>query len=1152
MKDIADYFRGSVNNVNNTKSPTTETEKGSKSRGKTSPTTPKLKIIRNKICRTPRRKNKLSPRTSPLEGFNLLFNLSKNESPDKKTCDLKMEKGSPVEVINSQASENSVELHDGSESTNSKSPKLNAFQLLMMGRNKVIGTNSPGKELPEQGNTKATTSPKLLARKRLLQSWSDSIKSKKRKLNDEEIDKYIKVKLNTRKERLKSLLNVDNEVEVLTIDTPKSKKKSNSSKNLKISNESIEHLPIQNENERKLGTPVSRKINKSLSSGDDFETQVKNGTKVSTSKLPRAHRQRTNSIKMCSTPKSTWKMKIKLINRDSEEENSLGKGDEENEIIILDESENSIKDVEGIEKQSETVTIEEIDPNKEVPEVEEKNISKRVLRDRGCLNKNKSTDYLYLSDDSGEEVQNKSNKKVVKVAPVFAKAMPKQKIDPNVLEARRKFLMSDMPDVLRKKIEKHTSNSNMVDEDFDVFPKVSHVHQEEKDNILWNLPCPNLRMKTVIPFKFESIDQLCQSLIEKNVIKQSKYKESEPIKNIKTIIRDMKLENENYPVYKAFRLLKEKNSFKTECTSSKTTPKRGRKHRSSSEKKCETSENVDSQNTLKYQMWTEKYKPRSSEDFFSNVQAVSSLKKWLEKWREVLESGKRKRRQYSSDSDSEFMSSDAESIYDRSLSTTIVLTGPCGSGKSSSVYAVCNELGLNVLELNASSRRTGKQIIQELQEATQSHQVRKNKGSLDSFTNKGHRAKPTKETEKNKSKKMCVLLIEDIDIVFEQDDGFLSAISQISSGSKRPIVLTTSNENSVYALKFINDFKTIRFYNSSVKSSGIWLQILCLLEGIFIDLSYIGELLEYNRGDIRKTLLELQYWVQSGGQTNKNKTLLDPIFKIESLKEDDGSIPISDDTLSMPLKEYNGDLDDYRVHSNILSDFEIFQLDRYYNIPLRIDLKTLWWNIPKFLYPTRPKHKTNSNKSNKRNKKRLKIVSDMYDSVVGLDIAYRKIGFKSDDPVCRKRWHCRLQDSLELDEISTVLPFNQDMLELNHYLTNGHLGLCKEKFIYEFSNNQRFCNMAMPTLDEEKKLNNNHKYERELLKPVPSLNNLDHKSIALDYLPCLRTIARTENIRAKNNVKRHNRFHNYLQNFNITCDNPILDFAAQTFSNSKC
>ena len=51
----------------------------------------------------------------------------------------------------------------------------------------------------------------------------------------------------------------------------------------------------------------------------------------------------------------------------------------------------------------------------------------------------------------------------------------------------------------------------------------------------------------------------------------------------------------------------------------------------------------------------------------------------------------------------------------------MLIVGPPGCGKTASVYALAEELGFNVLEVNASSKRNGKSVLSQLHEATQSH-----------------------------------------------------------------------------------------------------------------------------------------------------------------------------------------------------------------------------------------------------------------------------------------------------------------------------------------------------------------------------------------------------------------------------------------------
>ena len=80
-----------------------------------------------------------------------------------------------------------------------------------------------------------------------------------------------------------------------------------------------------------------------------------------------------------------------------------------------------------------------------------------------------------------------------------------------------------------------------------------------------------------------------------------------------------------------------------------------------------------------------------------------------------------------------------------------------------------------------------------LSEATKSQQVRQGEekqGSL--FQSLPLVKKPAAETS-GKKMKTALILLEDIDVVFDDlDEGFYSAINTLSETSKRPIVMTVS------------------------------------------------------------------------------------------------------------------------------------------------------------------------------------------------------------------------------------------------------------------------------------------------------------------------------------------------------------------------
>ena len=80
-----------------------------------------------------------------------------------------------------------------------------------------------------------------------------------------------------------------------------------------------------------------------------------------------------------------------------------------------------------------------------------------------------------------------------------------------------------------------------------------------------------------------------------------------------------------------------------------------------------------------------------------------------------------------------------------------------------------------------------------LSEATKSQQVRRGedkKGTL--FSSLPLLKKPAAETS-GKKMKTALILLEDIDVVFDDlDEGFYSAVNTLSQTSKRPIVMTES------------------------------------------------------------------------------------------------------------------------------------------------------------------------------------------------------------------------------------------------------------------------------------------------------------------------------------------------------------------------
>ncbi|XP_064600712.1 ATPase family AAA domain-containing protein 5-like isoform X2 [Liolophura sinensis] len=385
--------------------------------------------------------------------------------------------------------------------------------------------------------------------------------------------------------------------------------------------------------------------------------------------------------------------------------------------------------------------------------------------------------------------------------------------------------------------------------------------------------------------------------------------------------------------------------------------------------------------TGREQLWTEKYQPSQSLEMIGNSANLKRLKSWLQQWKHRtdkearrLEKLLRKQRKtlakamepessndWWTDDDSDFADTKTDRDWleaeEDALCNTMLISGPIGIGKTSAVYALAQELGYQVFEVNSTSSRAGKKILGKLQEATQSHQVAKqstDKALVGSstpgktphtgshitasplkaakmpaaFTNLFRKTKPkpadvqevitidgsdkkkpskaveskrkrfrvTEEKGLQSPKKMAVgrtlnfpsvaagdsssssssmatkalnlsstslILFDEVDVVFEEDKGFWAAIQSFMNTTKRPIILTTSDSR--FSHKFEGRFDHLVFKKPPYLNTVTCLQLLCLVENVRTEFSDILNLVEFYRGDLRRCVQALQYWVESGG-----------------------------------------------------------------------------------------------------------------------------------------------------------------------------------------------------------------------------------------------------------------------------------------------
>ncbi|XP_023334689.1 ATPase family AAA domain-containing protein 5 isoform X2 [Eurytemora carolleeae] len=371
---------------------------------------------------------------------------------------------------------------------------------------------------------------------------------------------------------------------------------------------------------------------------------------------------------------------------------------------------------------------------------------------------------------------------------------------------------------------------------------------------------------SILELKARDLNSFCGEFLDKSCSKKPdlEYRVNKlAASDIRRLVGLLKRRVE-YPVNRIFRRMVERKLQDQAAMRNRTENKEGKKEqektdgkrpkRKSKELKLDAEWSIDQPSG---ELWTNKYKPRCTEDMILNEDETWKLRSWLNSWTK-----------HGSSSQNSSATSDSDVEDERIVeSSCALLTGRSGCGKTAAVYALAEELGLHVLEVNASTCRTGKQVTSMLLEATQSQQVQAGQSRLNFFKPAVAQGTPTPAvTAQNKSKR-ALILFEDIDIVFEeQDRGFYSAVNSIAAATKRPIIFTSSDDQCLNLInKSIKSRIQLFRFESAMNPSFVatHLQLMCLAEGVFVSHSSLEGLVTSSRS-IRECINTTQYMVESG------------------------------------------------------------------------------------------------------------------------------------------------------------------------------------------------------------------------------------------------------------------------------------------------
>jgi len=236
-----------------------------------------------------------------------------------------------------------------------------------------------------------------------------------------------------------------------------------------------------------------------------------------------------------------------------------------------------------------------------------------------------------------------------------------------------------------------------------------------------------------------------------------------------------------------------------------------------------------------------KYTPKATKDIFGQDESLLKLKNYI-------------------------------ANYSKEKKKAALVYGPSGAGKTSSAHAIANELGLEILEINASDFRNADQINQKVGNAIKQQSLFA-RGKL--------------------------ILVDEIDgLSGHEDRGGIQAIIKLIEETTYPIILTATNP-------FENKFSSLRSKSSLMEFKALEylsvfkiLKQVCESEKIKFDEGVLKALSRMAGGDARAAINDLQSLTQGKKEllkesleelSDRNKTenimaALNKIFKTTDIK----------------------------------------------------------------------------------------------------------------------------------------------------------------------------------------------------------------------------------------------------------------------------
>lgn len=199
-------------------------------------------------------------------------------------------------------------------------------------------------------------------------------------------------------------------------------------------------------------------------------------------------------------------------------------------------------------------------------------------------------------------------------------------------------------------------------------------------------------------------------------------------------------------------------------------------------------------------MWSEVYRPKSLEDMIGNDEVRAKLVAWLSKWKK---GGK-----------------------------AVLLLGPPGTGKTTTVQLAAKKLGLNLVQLNASDRRTKDMLEERIGEALLSTSL---------FAEK------------------TLIFLDEVDgLSGRADFGAIDFIRESIRRSLNPIVMAANDPDSAEVRKLASVTTSFLFVRPSKDQIKEYLRIIARKEKLDVSDQELKTISVSASGDIRAAINSLQ------------------------------------------------------------------------------------------------------------------------------------------------------------------------------------------------------------------------------------------------------------------------------------------------------